>query len=865
MQQQNLITKLKQNRATTPVLIISILLLILGVSLGILFYKGKNEIVTTTVNHTDVARDDMIAELNNLLSYLGELDRSVIENQNTLGTVADYSSTYQSKISNVKTSIHELETTINNYLTNNEIPDENIRNCLEEILDGLKNTSNMLTKNENTFLSLIEEYKTANDERRKEIEAELEKIYNNLYKEFESVGSIYENLQKIHSSSQGTDNELKNFLSTLEIKFNRLINTKFSSLLSLLDKGTINLSLKVDQGIDSLTKKMISLHTTVSESQANISELLADMSNTDANSQETINQEFYTVKANIESLNTSFHAAHSEVKALLKVLTKDMESLFDDQNELLEKSFKEHNLHLDESFEEHNTHLDESFEEHNLHLAEKFNEHDTNMSNSFTEQNTYLKNSFSNQELHFDQSMENQTRHIDELYDQLKTILEKMSSDMEHLLTEQFEEMMSTLSSMENNYLEALENYHIKTIDNLTTLNTNISHQFQNIDSNINNQYQNLTNIVNTGDSELKTYLDSIYGNLSQRLDQVFTYVSNGKKLLASALLTKGVSCEEDATFAKIYNAILSIKQTLVIGVERLPGTIAYDYHYHTDVNGTMLHTATCSIAQKGGCYISPVYHVHTGSSGSGGGCYTVANTGYNTIGCGGGDAINGPHGPDSSGNYYWVGNCNNCGGAVSNYGGPGWAACGNTSVVPYTYYTLGCGMGPTTIVAYQPACGLADGQMVGAHIVYEPAYTTGYNGTAQAMSYSLNKFVDTVTTEENSVIKSDNPETLATDNGEIIPESSPTVSGNSAESPIVPEETTSVSSNETNNLQTKDDNTTTSTLSEEHEASLEMSSPEITIEENTVASAPISNTTISENSTETETLSTVNEINNLP
>lgn len=143
----------------------------------------------------------------------------------------------------------------------------------------------MLTKNDNTFLTLVEEYKTASEERKKEIETELEKMYTSFYKELESLGTIYENLQNILSSYNGNSTDLKNLLSTLEDKFGRLVDAKLSSLLSLLEKGTMNLSLKVFQGIDNLTKKMIFLHTAVSERQINISELLINMSNTDTSNQ----------------------------------------------------------------------------------------------------------------------------------------------------------------------------------------------------------------------------------------------------------------------------------------------------------------------------------------------------------------------------------------------------------------------------------------------------------------------------------------------------------------------------------------------------------------------------------------------------
>lgn len=104
----------------------------------------------------------------------------------------------------------------------------------------------------------------------------------------------------------------------------------------------------------------------------------------------------------------------------------------------------------------------------------------------------------------------------------------------------------------------------------------------------------------------------------------VFQYVSDGKKLLASALLTKGVTCAEDASFMDIYNAIISVEQELLIGVEQIPGTITYDLHHHVDGNNNLLNVEMNGT--QGGCYTTPVYHRHIGSESSYGGCYTVAN-----------------------------------------------------------------------------------------------------------------------------------------------------------------------------------------------------------------------------------------------
>ena len=63
--------------------------------------------------------------------------------------------------------------------------------------------------------------------------------------------------------------------------------------------------------------------------------------------------------------------------------------------------------------------------------------------------------------------------------------------------------------------------------------------------------------------------------------------MSNGKQGLASALLTKGMEVSQDATFSQFREAILQIPQKLVIGVQEVPGEISYDYHYHTDAEGT--------------------------------------------------------------------------------------------------------------------------------------------------------------------------------------------------------------------------------------------------------------------------------------
>ncbi len=314
-------------------------------------------------------------------------------------------------------------------------------------------------------------------------------------------------------------------------------------------------------------------------------------------------------------------------------------------------------------------------------------------------------------------------------HEETLSVLTVMESNMAENSIENLTRITNSLHDMEESFSASISNMQGEMTQNFSSLsdemtqnmseyNSSINDMFNRLDTNITNHYQDLSTTVNNYDKGQQESLDNLLGFLEQKLQQVFQYVSDGKRKLASALLTKGVTVREDATFEEIYQAILAIPQKLVIGVQEIPGTIEYEYHYHTDGNGNTPHASTSGA--MGGCYTSPIYHTHSGNSSSGGGCYTVAKTGYRTYGCGSADCSSGPHGPDSSGNVYYVGSCDRCGKTISVYGAPRRVACDNTTTVKYTYYELGCGKSTSTVTGYRPACGLSDGQITGAHIVYD-------------------------------------------------------------------------------------------------------------------------------------------------
>ena len=220
---------------------------------------------------------------------------------------------------------------------------------------------------------------------------------------------------------------------------------------------------------------------------------------------------------------------------------------------------------------------------------------------------------------------------------------------------------------------------------NLTTLQQTFAKQFGDL---------NVSAGQNT--EELKSYLEELNNGLKQDMNQVFTSVSNGKKKLASALLTKGVSTNEDATFALLAEAILNIDQKLVIGVEEIPGTIRYQYHYHVDASGNQPHTEKSDTA--GGCYTGTHAHVHSVEDG----CYKEES--YHV------------HRDDCSGYPVWV----DWAPGVEPYWGFIYT-CGEPANA--TRRVLICSKQAGSTDYYVPSCGLADGQIIGAEIVYDQAH----------------------------------------------------------------------------------------------------------------------------------------------
>lgn len=354
---------------------------------------------------------------------------------------------------------------------------------------------------------------------------------------------------------------------------------------------------------------------------------------------------------------------------------------------------------------------------------------------------------------------------------ELLTALGEMENGMQENSNEHFNQILNNMSDLGNQYnnsfkvlKEELNKQHNSSANTLNEIYKNISNigsgtenHFSRLENLLGDQYNNLTNTVNIGDNALREYLSGAIGRVEQRLQEVFQSVSDGKKMVASTLLTRGVSCAEDATFAEISQAILDIPYKLVIGETQMPGEITYDYHYHTDRNGNIMHNDTT--LQPGGCFNTPIYHIHKGDSWRGGGCYTIpikhshidncyrttrtvreiTSSWFTGQGSGHGCCSN-SHGENWA-KYRYTDKVYINGELISSVTGEGdlGYCCGlciekkankkasdkteSTIICGYSEgingYELGCGKKENTVEKYRASCGLSSGQIIGAHISY--------------------------------------------------------------------------------------------------------------------------------------------------
>lgn len=444
--------------------------------------------------------------------------------------------------------------------------------------------------------------------------------------------------------------------------------------------------------VNEIRTDMESIHTDVTKTLEEISRIMQEMDaqkkqdNTDHKESITeinrINESVQSVNQTVSKLEDRLNTSYENLKNLVQEVriteeknrelwTQEQTQLTEQQKQLL-KEVEESRQETIRSLALVESNLKNMLESDMVQITAAFGSLTAELQTRVQELSALLENRMNR----VDQNLSGLDKNVTGLGNNISGLSENVSGLNENVdgVGKNVESLFTRIGELDNG---------IQT--NLTTLQQTFAKQFGDL---------NVSAGQNT--EELKSYLEALNNGLKQDMNQVFTSVSNGKKKLASALLTKGVSTNEDATFAQLAEAILNIDQKLVIGVEEIPGTIRYQYHYHVDASGNQPHTEKSDTA--GGCYTGTHGHVHSVEDG----CYKEES--YHV------------HRDDCSGYPVWV----DWAPGVEPYWGFIYT-CGEPANA--TRRVLICSKQAGSTDYYVPSCGLADGQIIGAEILYDQAH----------------------------------------------------------------------------------------------------------------------------------------------
>lgn len=662
-------------------------------------------------------KEEMVQELEEVSEYLTQVKETVSQNHSSLEIILNEN--FEKQLNETSENILQIEKQLETYIKKYASDHTNVTEGLSQIVEQLKISRIQLEDTRNVLLEKLSEAEGNAVQRQEKTE--------------EAIRDMKERI--LHIQKQMEDS--------------------YKELISLMELTAVDEKLQMDALSNQLNNVKNKLEKRSIESENALSEQIVE-------TEKNFTDKLFQTEDNLSSQISQVE------KELLEVVSTEMEKLANlllFENDELKKFMEQRTVGLSEKMVSLQRKI-EAAQTQVLTLSEEMERHEEvrqeEIMDSFSSLFINLQTIQSDyQALHEelkDLIVEVKTL-SEENHQELLAVLGQMEEGMEGKSTQNLTKLLETMAQMKEDYGTSITNLQKELNQNLSDMDVNINDQLYQMNTNLNQKYDNLTNIVNTGDEGLRSYLENGFSLVGQKLDAVFTYVSDGKKMLASALLTKGVDCRPDATFGEIADAILSIPQSIVIGTQQIPGEITYEYHHHKDGHGTLTPSERVSVGARGGCFNTPIYHVHTGDYRNGGGCYTVpvihnhASSCYQTIrkvrqitgfwftGQGTGHpCCSSAHGQNYA-KFRYVDKVFENGVLISSKEGEGDLGyrCGlcvereaysrgsdmTTQNIVCGYsegvngYELGCGMTTGTVIGYTHGCGLVEGQIIGAHIKY--------------------------------------------------------------------------------------------------------------------------------------------------
>ena len=502
---------------------------------------------------------------------------------------------------------------------------------------------------------------------------------------------------------------------------------------------------KTTEKLDELHSCLTDLDEMIVKNQKGIDSYYEKTKNerlSDAKNANDVNEKVSGLGTNLKNIHSSVNSTESRIESLKELIesgngeTRDKAAKeFDAINKELSNIQAEY-----ENLKKHNKELMDDLDKE---IRREVKDGDDKITNDTSARYSELFDKLAK----FDEELEK--RNIESVSD-LKNEFESLSKSLGDRIDEKIDDYNSENKAMGDKINEKIEDYNSES----KARGDKISEKIENYNSEskargdkINEKIENINTEIVADMAGLKGYIDEKTTGINTKLDQVFQRVSNGKKLLASALLTKGVKISEDATFTEIARAIEKIPSKVVVDSGDTAASIEYDYHYHKDGRGQVCGDAYVSPSRKGGCYGTPVYHRHSDS------CYATQNkyvikTKKSTR--------NICHVKDySDGTPVYAYECSHCGARYNNTDPYHDETVDSIEEVRerngklldiITKRVMVCGKNENYIEYYAPSCGYVHGQVVSAYIKFK-GRNAQYNSNIPAINTSKGLAMQSIST----------------------------------------------------------------------------------------------------------------------
>ena len=671
----------------------------------------------------------------------------------------------------LETTIHTIAEKLVELYTNNY---ESAYTEVEKNNNSIKQLGDTVTKQMQENLYTVTDYLTQLDTQIVTNQSTLEQVLN-------SSQELGDNVTQLSEKTEAIRNQLSSTLTEIKAEFGN-VSTQLTKQQEKLDafyaKYDQN-SEKINSGISNIQNSITDTKNQIATTEQKLTDVLTDMEKNNVTRQNEVNQKLSEVNQQIkntqdqltkleknvqdalEELDGNMEERHEELVDILEDMEKTLQKALAEQLESIKNGFSELEKSLQDSLAELQGNFDLSVLElkgklDNIHeqiaaAQKQIGETLMSMDEKRDLQYEEIMASIQTAVAEINQNTEAAYARLEQLILELKAdgdadhtetlgMLEQMQGSLSSAITDNLNQINASFSNLDAElkaYFEKLENSQgagQEEIGNaIGQLGDNLKENQQVLgdaitahdaanksgqqeikdaigdhNSSVMAGQEGLTNAVKVHDEGIRGYLEEFKGFVTEKLDQVFRFVSNGKKLLASALLTKGVTVAEDASFQEFADGILAVPQKLVIGVEEVPGEIVYEYHYHVDADGTQVGEVATN-EKEGGCYTKAVYHTHGNS------CYKWTHE----------------HNSTCKSHPIWVD-------WVPGQE-PYWGLIYECGEPPNKRGELICKL-PTSDdgkpIHYELGCGLSDGQIIGAHIVYE-------KGETEVTSYRIERGSD--------------------------------------------------------------------------------------------------------------------------